>query len=116
MGRLFNGLLLAAMIVGAVVTYQLKREAEIAAADVARLRGEIAAEREAVALLRAEWSMLTQPGRLQTVVEQNPDRFRLAPFSPAQIATIGEIPMRPAGAIELDRDAIARLSAGEPLR
>ena len=92
--RIFNFILLAIMIVGAVVTYDMKHKAEVAAAKVARLQADIAKEKDAIALLRAEWSVLTQPGRLQSVVEKYADHFQLAPFTPAQIATIGEIPLR----------------------
>lgn len=112
MGRVLNVMLLAAMIVGAVVTYHLKRGAEIATSEVASLRMSIAEEKEALALLKAEWSMLTQPGRLQSVVEEHDEHFQLRPFSPEQIGSIDEIPLRPGGSIEVDRDALARLAAG----
>jgi len=96
--RVFNFALLAIMIVGAMVTYDMKHKAEVAADTVARLQVDIAKEKDRLAILRAEWSVLTQPSRLQSVVEKYADHFKLAPFSPDQIATIAEIPMRPATA------------------
>lgn len=112
--RAFNLILLAAMLVVAVVTYGLKRQAEGAADEVARLEREIADERDNLAILRAEWSMLTQPGRLQAVVDQYAEHFRLQPFSPDQIATLGEIPLRPLGREDGVGDLLAKMAASEP--
>ena len=95
MGRVVNLMLLAAMIVGAIVTYDMKHDAEVAAAEVAWLQTEVAKEKDKIAVLRAELSLLTQPGRLQAVVDAYDDYFQLAPFQPDQIATIDEIPLRP---------------------
>ena len=113
MGRVLNLVLLGAMIIGAVVTYDMKHKAEIAADKVARLEAEIASEKDQIRLLNAEWSMFTQPGRLQSVVEKYAEYFQLQPFAPDQLATIDEIPLRPIG---VDGDAsqtLARIAAGE---
>jgi hypothetical protein len=111
--RLLSFVLLAVMIVGAIVTYDMKRRAEGAANQVARLQAEIAREKDQMAALRAEFSRLTQPGRLQAVIEQHADYFRLEPFSPDRIATIGEIPLRPVGGDDAVRDLLARMAASE---
>ena len=108
--RFFNFVLLAAMIVGAGVTYDMKHKAEVAADQVARLQAEIAKEKDALALLRAEWSLLTQPSRLQDVVEKYATHFQLQPFSPKQIATIDEIPLKPLH-IDPVGDELARMTA-----
>ncbi|MCR4281811.1 MAG: hypothetical protein NUV72_02100 [Bauldia sp.] len=112
--RIFNFILLAAMLIGAVITYDMKRKAEIAAADVAGLQAEVAREKDVLALLKAEWSLLTQPGRLQGVVEKYADYFQLAPFAPDQIATIDEIPLRPVGGADETKELLARMAASEP--
>ena len=93
-GRIVNVALVLAMIGGAVITYNLKHETEKAAARVARLHTNIAKEREAIAFLKAEWSMLSQPGRLQQLIARYQDHFRLEPFSANQVATLDEIPLR----------------------
>lgn len=93
-GRIFNLTLVLAMIGAAVVTYNLKHEAEAAAHRVARLHATIAKERESIALLKAEWSMLSQPGRLQRLIAHYQDYFQLEPFSTSQVATLDEIPLR----------------------
>ena len=113
MGRVFNLVLLSVMVIGAVATYQMKHQAEMAADRVARLESAVAEEKQRIALLKAEWSLLTQPGRIQSVVEKYADYFELQPFSPDQIATIDEIPLRPAGDNGDASQALARLAAGD---
>lgn len=113
MSRIVNVVLLVAVIVVAVITYGMKHQAEIAAEKVAKLNRQIASEKQSSALLKAEWSMLTQPARLQTVVERYADHFKLAPFSADQLATIEEIEIKP---IQYDKDAreiLARLAESE---
>lgn len=112
--RIFNVVLVVAMLAGALVTYSMKRDAELAAETVASLEREIAEERDNLAMLRAEWSMLTQPGRLQAVVEQYDEHFQLKPFSPDQIATLGEIPLRPIGREDGVGDFLARMADSKP--
>lgn len=105
--RIFNFVLLAAMIIGAAVVYDMKHKAEMAADRVAHLQSEIAKEKDAIALLRAEWSLLTQPSRLQDVVDKYADHFKLQPFSPSQIASIDDIPLKPVGPPQPATDVIA---------
>jgi hypothetical protein len=109
MVRIFNLILLAAMIIGAAITYDMKHKAEKAAEHVAQMEHRIAREKEAVQLLRAEYAMLVQPDRLQAVVDRYPDYFKLQPFTPAQSATLAEIPMKPIG--PASEEAIADIIA-----
>jgi hypothetical protein len=109
MGRLLNLILIGAMIVAAAITYDLKYNAESAANRVARLQSDIAKERGKIQALKAEWSMLDQPARLQALVEAHADYFKLAPFNPDQLATVADIPMRP-----VPPDPIGELVSGVP--
>ncbi len=92
MGRIFNALLLALMVAGATITYTMKHNAEAMANHVAQLAANIAKERETIATLKAEWSMLVQPGRLQNLIGHYADHFQLEPFSSDQVATLADIP------------------------
>ena len=83
--RIFTLVLFIAMIVGAAVTYDMKHKAELAADRNAKLAAEIARDKDSIALLRAEWALLTQPSRLQALVDKYTDHFKLQAFSPAQI-------------------------------
>ncbi len=114
MGRVFNLILLTAMIVTAAVTYDMKHKAERAADRVATLQSDIAREKGKITLLKAEWSMLTQPARLQATIEQYADHFQLQPFTPDQIASIEEIPLKPTGIDRKDVEMLARIAANAP--
>ena len=110
--RLFNLFVVLAMIAAAVVTYNLKHDTEAAATRVARLNSAIAKERELIALLKAEWSTLSQPSRLQQLVTRYQDYFQLEPFSAAQVATLDEIPLRPVADEESLDDAAMAAARG----
>ena len=86
------------LVVAAV--YQIKYDAETAAETVRGLKAEVDKEREAIALLKAEWSLLNQPARLQALVERHSDYLGLVPLDPIQIGQVSEIPMRPEGVDE----------------
>lgn len=95
MKRILGSLLILAMIGGAIATYQIKNETEALTEKVARLHASVAREREEIAMLKAEWSLLTQPSRLQALVAKYQEHFMLEPFLVSQVATLDEIPMRP---------------------
>jgi hypothetical protein len=113
MGRIINLILLAAIVVAAVATYDMKHKAELAAEHVAALQGDIAKEKRQLTMLRAEWSMLTQPGQLQDAVTKYTDHFNLAPFTPDQIASVDEIRQKPTGIDSKASETLARIAAGE---
>ncbi len=92
--RAVNIILLAAMVVGAMVTYDMKYKAEVAAEGIARLNRDIASEKDRIRSLNAEWSFLAQPSRLQALVAEHADYFALKPFTPSQLASINDIPMK----------------------
>ena len=94
MTRYLNLTLIAVMIGVAAVVYGMKYEAETVAEKVRALKREVDREREAVALLKAEWSMLNQPARLQELVARHNDHMGLAPLDPVQIGSLAEIPWR----------------------
>jgi hypothetical protein len=127
--RVANSILLIAMVVGAIVTYDMKYKAEVAAEGIDKLNASIAAEKDRIRSLNAEWSFLTQPSRLQAVVTEHADYFALKAFTPDQLAAIGEIPFKtataapgstpiqPASANDVAVKAtLARIAAGGALR
>lgn len=93
--RTLNIALIALMLGGAGVVYQLKYEAERAANKVSKVSRKIEQERDAIATLKAEWSLLNQPKRLQELVERYRSYLELDPLDPMQIGAIDEIPFRP---------------------
>jgi hypothetical protein len=94
--RTINILLVILMLIGAGVVYDLKYEAERATAKVAKITRKIDAERDAIATLKAEWSLLNQPKRLQDLTERYHSYLELDPLDPTQIGTLDDIPFKAA--------------------
>jgi hypothetical protein len=94
MMRLVNIVLVAAMLIGMSVVYAIKYDSGRASANLVRLERAIGQEREAIATLNAEWSLLNQPRRLQEFAERYHSYLDLDRLAPDQIATIDDIPMR----------------------
>jgi hypothetical protein len=107
MGRIFGILIVAIMIGGAVLTYSSKHRAEEAGDRVQAIKSEIASTQNQIALLRAEWSVLTQPARLQTLTERFKAQLGLVNLEATQIVSVDEIPMRPIVADNSRTDAKA---------
>ena len=54
--RLLNIFVIAALILAASIVYKIKFDSTLQAERVAKLRGELRRERDAIATLRAEWA------------------------------------------------------------
>ena len=57
--------LIAVMVAAAAFTYKTKQEAEGQLDAVRKLQAQIRFEEDSINLLKADWSLLTQPSRLQ---------------------------------------------------
>jgi cell division protein FtsL len=90
--RLLNLLVAATLILAAAYVYKIKFESTVQAERVAKLRAEIERERDAVAALRAEWSQLDNPARIQELARRH---LRLKPLEPSQIDPLDRLPERP---------------------
>lgn len=106
--RLVFPFVVLVMIAGAAWTFQAKDDAVAAADYVSDLRDEITQEQVAISLLKAEWSELTEPGRLQALIDQYPQVFPLQPFGINQMVRIRDLPMAPTD----QPDLIANILAG----
>ncbi len=67
--RTFDIILIGLMITAAAVTYKIKHDAEKQMAQVSKIERMITDEKDTIDLLKADWSLLTQPNRLQKLVE-----------------------------------------------
>jgi hypothetical protein len=83
-----------AVILAAIAVFQIKYRADAVAARVAELQRQVDEEAERLSLLKAEWSYLIQPGRIQGLVERHNDRLELQPVEPSQIGRVRDVPMR----------------------
>ncbi len=107
MFRTTDMVLIAVMVSAAAFTYKTKHEAEDKLADVRRLERRIQLEEETIDLLKADWSLLTQPSRLQKLTEIYQDQLDLAPVEAEQIVGFDDIPQKPPVIEGTDGDALA---------
>jgi hypothetical protein len=83
------------MVSAAAMTYKTKQEAEEQLSAVHRLQAQIHTEEDTIDLLKADWSLLTQPARLQRLTEIYQSQLDLQPVDAHQIVGIDELPARP---------------------
>jgi cell division protein FtsL len=72
--------------------YHLKNEVQALEDELFRANRTILAEQESIHVLRAEWSYLNQPARLQALASRHLD---LQPTKPSQLGTIATLPPLP---------------------
>jgi cell division protein FtsL len=86
--RLVNICLVLALVALAYVIYEGKYEARTLDEDISGLRKEIETERDAVAVLRAEWSLLNRPERIERLAKKH---LKLNPARPQQLVTLDTV-------------------------
>jgi len=106
MFRTTDMILIAAMLGAAGVTFKLKHDAEDRLAHIRKLEAEIRYEEDTLDLLKADWALLTQPGRLQRLVEAFAEDLALHSVEPRQFASLGDLPLRP---FEVDASSVAAI-------
>lgn len=95
MGRLLNMTLMAAMAFGTLYVYNIKHQAGIHTKEITALNQEIQREKERISLLKAEWSVLTQPARLQALVARFKTSFDLQAMAVYQHVAMDSLPDKP---------------------
>ena len=90
--RFLHVVVLAALVLAAADVYKIKYESTLQAERVAKLRGELRREQDAIASLRAEWSKLDRPDRLQELARRH---LTLKPVDARQFDTLDRLPERP---------------------
>ncbi len=92
MFRIANLLMVLALLVTAAVVYQVKYASTAEAERLAHLRAAIRAERDSIAVMRAEWARRTAPLYVQGLVQRHLD---LQPLSSDNISTLDDLPEKP---------------------
>lgn len=95
MFRTSDIVLIAVMVSAAAMTYKIKADAETQQAIVRRLQAQIHTEEDTIDLLKADWSLLTQPARLESLAERYKTQLNLEPVDPHQFVKLGELPAKP---------------------
>jgi hypothetical protein len=72
--------------------YKIKFDSTLQAERVAKLRGELRRERDAIAILRAEWARLDTPGRVQRLADRH---LALQKIKSTQFDKLDQLPERP---------------------
>jgi cell division protein FtsL len=83
--RFINICLVVGLVALAGVIYQVKYQARALDGEISTLDKRIDEERDAIAVLRAEWSLLNRPERIERLARKY---LKLAPAKPAQLVTL----------------------------
>ena len=90
--RLIHLLVIGMLVFAASYVYRIKMESTSRTERVLRLNAEIREQREAIAVLRAEWAKLDAPLRLQGLAERH---LGLKPLVATQYDSLKNLPDRP---------------------
>ena len=90
--RLSHVVAIAALIGSAGYAYSIKYESIIQAEQLARLQADVDRERAAIAVLRAEWTLLNRPDRVQALAERHLDD--IVEMDPRRITRFSDLPER----------------------
>jgi hypothetical protein len=90
--RLIHLLVIGVLIFAAAYVYRIKMESTVRTERVLRLHAEIREQRDAIAALRAEWTKLDAPLRLQGLAERH---LPLKPVTATQYDSLKNLPDRP---------------------
>jgi cell division protein FtsL len=86
--RFVNICLVLGLVALAYVIYQVKYETRGLDEQIVALSKEIEAERDSLAMLRAEWSLLNRPERIERLAGKY---LHLAPAQPRQLTTLATV-------------------------
>ena len=92
MFRTSDVILIGVMVAAAGLTFKIKYDAELKYEEVRRLEAEIRTERDTIDVLEADLSVLTQPSRLQKLVDVYSEELQLRSVEPDQIGSLESLP------------------------
>src|SRR5262249_28116355 len=90
--RFLNLCVVALLVMAAAYVYEIKFVSTLRAERVAKMRGDIRRERDAIAALRAEWATLENPARIQGLARRH---LQLRPAEAWQYDSLDRLPDRP---------------------
>ena len=90
--RIIHLLVIGVLVFAAAYVYRIKMESTSRTERVLRLHAEIREQRDAIAVLRAEWARLDAPLRLQGLADRH---LALKPRMATQYDSLKNLPERP---------------------
>lgn len=101
--RALNIAMLALTVVICFGLYRVTHAAQERESDLRKVEAEIGDQERAINVLKAEWTHLAQPSKMQAMATRY---LALQPMKATQIAYVNEIPMRANDATLADLNAI----------
>ncbi|WP_375670782.1 hypothetical protein [Bartonella sp. CL434QHHD] len=92
--RTFDMILVLIMICMAGLTYKVKYDVQKRMNEVLHLEHEIAAAKNTVSLLHAEWAVMIRPSRMQKLAKRYQKELGLEVIQPRQIVEFKDIPVQ----------------------
>ncbi|WP_309085279.1 hypothetical protein [Chelativorans sp.] len=95
--RTSDVILITVMLSAAAFTYKTKHDAEAMMDRIKALQTQVQLEKDTIDVLNADWSLLTQPARLQRLAKAYEAELGLKILQPQQIVgydALGGIPFR----------------------
>lgn len=89
--KLLHVIAIGALVSSALYAYSIKYETTLEAEQLQKLKAKAQRERDAIAVLKAEWQFLNRPDRLQALSDRHLD---LQPLAIDQIVRLSDIPNR----------------------
>jgi len=89
--RLLNICVLVLLVAAAAFVYEIKFASTLRGERVAKMRGDVQRERDAIAALRADWATLENPARIQGLVRRH---LPLLPTEATQFDSLDSLPER----------------------
>jgi hypothetical protein len=90
--RIIHVLVIGILVFAAAYVYRIKMESTVRTERVLRLHADIREQRDAIASLRAEWTKLDSPLRLQGLAQRH---LPLRPIIATQYDSLKNLPERP---------------------
>jgi len=90
--RLLHIVVVAVLVLAAADVYKIKFGSTLEAQQVAKMRAEIRHERDAIAALRAQWTKLESPERIEALTRRH---LPLKPIEVYQLDKLEGLPARP---------------------
>jgi hypothetical protein len=90
--RILNLVFIGVLILAAAYVYRIKFDSTVQAERLAKIRGEVRRERDAIAALRATWSELENPARIEALAKRH---LPLKQIAPIQFDQLNQLPERP---------------------